>query len=261
MPQDPFPQPGPDAGEPGGFSLPPAAEGAGPEDDCEGLAGQGLYVCLRPEQLTLAGFAQNGEADTMAPGPLLAAIVDTVTGPDGRGLAGCSDEQLMGIISAAGRIQARAAWTQLAAIAEFAARYPRSTPAGEFAADELAFELHLTQPSAAGQMDYASTVAQRLPATFAALALGRIHPVHLRIIEDETSILSDQDAAKADQVLAGAAPGLTFGELRGRAQADHEAGPRGGPQAQGGRPAGRARAPVPGGLRQRRYGGPRAALR
>jgi hypothetical protein len=175
-------------------------------------------VCLPPEQLTLAGFAQNGEADTMAPGPLLATILDTVTGPDGCGLAGCSDEQLMGIISAAGRIEARAAWTQLAAIAEFAARYPRSTPAGEFAADELAFELHLTQPSAAGQMDYASTVTRRLPATFAALASGRIHPVHVRIIEDETSILSDQDAAKADHVLAAAAPGLTFGELRSAAR-------------------------------------------
>jgi hypothetical protein len=38
--------------------------------------------------------------------------------------------------------------------------------------------------------------------------------VDLRIIEDETSILGDEAAARADQVLAGAAPGLTFGELR-----------------------------------------------
>ncbi len=66
-------------------------------------------------------------------------------------------------------------------------------------------------------MDYASTVARRLPQAFAALAAGRIHPVHLRIIEDETSILSDADAAKADAVLAGAAPGMTFGELRSAA--------------------------------------------
>ena len=42
-------------------------------------------MCLPPEQLTLAGFAQNGETDTMAPGPLLATIVDTVAGPDGGG--------------------------------------------------------------------------------------------------------------------------------------------------------------------------------
>ncbi len=30
--------------------------------------------------MTLEGFAQGGEADTMAPGSLLAAIVDAVTG-------------------------------------------------------------------------------------------------------------------------------------------------------------------------------------
>ena len=69
MPQDPFPVPPGDAEEPDGSAL-PAAEGTGPGDDREGMQ-QGLYVCLPPEQLTLAGFAQNGEADTMAPGPLL----------------------------------------------------------------------------------------------------------------------------------------------------------------------------------------------
>ena len=216
MPQDLFSSPPGDGEEPDGFPLPPAAEETGPDEADEGM-GQGLYVCLPPEQLTLAGFAQNGEADTMTPGPLLATIVDTVTGQDGAGLAGCSDDQLMGIISAARRIESRAAWTQLAAIKEFAARHSGSRPADEFAPDELAFELHLTQQSAKGQMDFASTVAKRLPATFAALAAGRIYPVHLRIIEDETSILSDEDAAKADQILSEAAPGLTFGELRAAA--------------------------------------------
>jgi|HubBroStandDraft_4_1064222.scaffolds.fasta_scaffold822548_1 hypothetical protein len=62
MPQHPFPDPGPDNEEPDRSPLLPAAEGDGPAE-------QGLYLCLPPEQLTLAGFAQNGEADTMAPGP------------------------------------------------------------------------------------------------------------------------------------------------------------------------------------------------
>jgi hypothetical protein len=153
----------------------------------------------------------------MTPGPLLATIVDTVTGQDGTGLAGCSDDQLMGIISAARRIESRTAWTLMAAIAEFAARHDGSKLADEFAPVELADELHLTPLSAADQMHYASTVARRLPRTFAALAAGRIHPVHVRIIEDETSVLSDQDAAKADAILADAAPGKTFGELRSAA--------------------------------------------
>jgi hypothetical protein len=79
------------AKEPDSSPLPPGGEGPGLEDDWDGAPGQGLYLylylylylCLPAEQVTLAGFAQNGEADTMAPGPLLATIVDTVTGPDG----------------------------------------------------------------------------------------------------------------------------------------------------------------------------------
>jgi hypothetical protein len=169
MPQDPFPVPPGDAEEPDGFP-PPAAEDDGPEG-----MGEGLYVCLPAEQVTLAGFAQGGQTDTMTPGPLLATIVDTVTGPDGQGLAGCSDDQLLGIISAARRLEARAAWTSMAAIAEFAARRDGSRPADEFAPVELGFELHLSPQSAADQMDYASTVARRLPRVFAALFAGRIH--------------------------------------------------------------------------------------
>ncbi len=117
MVQDPFPDPGPDDEELEGF---PSAE------DGPGL-GQGLYVTLPAEQLTLSGFAQGGEADTMAPdtmapGALLAAVVDTVTGEDGSGLAGCSDDQLLGIISAARRLESRSAWTLMAAVGEFARR-------------------------------------------------------------------------------------------------------------------------------------------
>src|SRR5271170_1756322 len=210
MPQHPFPDPGPDDEEPGRSPLSPAAEGDGPAE-------QGLYLCLPPEQLILAGFAQNGEADTMAPGPLLATIVDTVAGPDGQGLAGCSEDQLLGIISAGRRMEARAAWTVTVAVAEYAARHAGSQPADEFAPVELAFELHLTPQSAAELMQYSAAIVARLPATFAALAAGQIHPVHLRIIEDETRILTDADAAKADAFLAEAAPGMTFGELRSAA--------------------------------------------
>ena len=217
MTLDPFPdrEPG-DAEEPDGVPRPPAAEEDGPDGPGEGL-GQGLYLCLPAEQLTLAGFAQNGEADTMAPGPLLATVVHAVTGEDGAGLGGCSDDQLMGIISAARRQEARDAWTLMAAIAKFAARHPGTSTEDDFAADELAAELHLTPLSAAEQMHYATTVTTRLPETFAALGAGQIHPVHVRIIEDETSVLSDADAATADKILAQAAAGKTFGELRSAA--------------------------------------------
>jgi Domain of unknown function (DUF222) len=185
-----------------------------PDDaDDDRSPGQGLYISLPAEHLDLSGFNQGGATDTMAPGPLLATVVHTVTGQDGAGLAACSDDQLMGIISAARRQLSRDEWTVMAAIAEFARRAGTGVE-GEFAADELASELHMSQPSAAGQMDFATEVARRLPATFAALAAGQIHPIHLRIIEEATRYLTDTDAAKADAVLAQAAPGMTFGELR-----------------------------------------------
>jgi Domain of unknown function (DUF222) len=220
MPSDPIPLLPGDAGEPDDSWLPPAAEGLGEEDDGPGL-GQGLYVCLPPEELTLAGFAQGGRADTMEPGPLLGTVVHTVTGEDGSGVAGCSDDQLVGIIAASRRMASHNEWIQMTAMVEFASRRPSVRGPGgsqsEFAADELADELHLTAMSAAAQIDFACTVARRLPKTFAVMGTGRIHPVHLRIIEDETRFLSEEDAAKADAILAEATPGMTFGETRAAA--------------------------------------------
>lgn len=75
----------------------------------------------------------------------------------------------------------------------------------EFAADELVAEFNLSWHSAAEQIAFASAVAERLPRTFAALAAGQIHPVHVKIIEDVTRVLSAGDAARADEILAEAA--------------------------------------------------------
>ncbi len=237
MPQEPFaggepddPEPDDfgsrpaDGGEPEGAGWVPVDDGEDPDDEPQALE-QGLFVCLPAEELTLAGFAQNGRADTMAPGALLATLLEAVAGEGGSGLAGLSDDQLIGIISAVRRMESRTAWMLMAALAEFVRRRP---PSGEpvdtgaegfsdFAPDEIAAELHLTGQSAAGQMVYARTVEDRLPRCFAALAAGRIHPVHLRIIEDETAMLSPEDAAQADELLAGTAGSLTFGRLRSKA--------------------------------------------
>jgi hypothetical protein len=228
MSQDQFPSPGQDGArgpeddwDPDASldSLVAAIDAGRYEIPDEAPPEQGLYVSLPPGQLTLEGFAQAGVTDTMLPGALLATIVDTVTGEDGKGLAALSDDQLVGVLSAARRLECRIAWTQLAAIGELASRRRpgdrarRGGPA-EFAADEVAAELHMSWVSAAGQVDYACRVARRLPRCFAAMAAGRLHPVALRIIDEETSGLSDADAAKADEMLAGQAPGKTFGQMR-----------------------------------------------
>ena len=53
------------------------------------------------------------------------------------------------------------------------------------------------------QQGYATAVAARLPRCLAALAAGSLHPVHLRIVEEETQILSAEDTATADAAWLG----------------------------------------------------------
>ena len=170
-----------------------------------------------------AEFTPGGTADLMGPGPVLATLVHAAVGCDGAALASLPDDELLRVISAARRMESRAVWTHLAAVREFAARRTAAPGSAsrcgfrEFAAEELAWDLNLTAQAAEDQMAYACSVADRLPRTFAALAAGQIHPVHVLIIDSQTAVLSPEDAAKADEVLAEAAQSKTFGQLRSAA--------------------------------------------
>src|ERR1700692_4521476 len=116
----------------------PAGSGL-PGDAGEGMP-QGLYVTLPAEELSLDGFAEDGRADTMAPGPLLAMVLGAVAGENGEGLAGLSDDQLIGFLSGTRRMESRLAWARMAALAEFASRPRRQ----DFAAGEIAAAFGLT---------------------------------------------------------------------------------------------------------------------
>jgi len=129
MPPEPFPDRRPDDPEPETSGWRRAGE-TGPVSDGQ-ASQQGLFVCLPAEELTLAGFAQDGRSDTMAPGALLATVLDAVAGEGGSGLGALADDQLIGIISAARRMESRAAWTLLAALAELARRRPASGDPGD----------------------------------------------------------------------------------------------------------------------------------
>ena len=225
---DPSTNPADDNGDPGDGQEPddyPPPEW--PEPDLPGIgqpgavypdAGtQGLFLSVPAGSFDADRFAQSGPAAEMPPDPLLATIIDAVTGPDGPGVATLTDDQLIGVIAAVRRLESRVAWYALTAVAEFAARWGGEVAGAEFAADQLACELHLTSRSAAVQLDYATAVTGRLPRCLAALFAGLLHPVHLRIIEEETQILSPEDAATADAALAETAGALTFGKLRSAA--------------------------------------------
>ncbi len=232
MSADPFPYSGPGDLGPGGPGK-RSAGGNGPEDDWDADAHLDAVIAAAdageypmPEwsvEDLPTEFTPGGTADLMGPGPVLAALVHAAVGRDGAALASLPDDELLKVIRAARRMESRAVWTHLAAVREFAARRTAAPGSAsrcgfrEFAPEELAWELNLTAQAAEDQMAYACAVADRLPRTFAALAAGQVHPVHVLIIDNETALLSTEDAAKADEVLAQAAQSKTFGQLRGAA--------------------------------------------
>jgi hypothetical protein len=169
-----------------------------------------------PDELAGAGFEQGEAADVMPPGPVLAALAGQAVAEAGS----LSDDALLGVISAARRLQAYHEHLELAGIAEYArrteARVAASTARGdrrlkrdgEFAAEELGFELLVSRRAAGERMDLAVDLARRLPATFAGMAAGTISGPKAALIHRGTWYLSDTDAAAADEVLAASAPGL-----------------------------------------------------
>ena len=259
---DPSTSPAEDSGGPGGGQEPgdypppewPDADLPGPDLPGTGQPGavypdagpQGLFLSVPAGSFDADRFAQSGPAAEMPPDPLLATIIDAVTGPDGPGMATLSDDQLIGVIAAVRRLESRVAWYTLTAVAEFAARWGGEVAGAEFAAGQLACELHLTSRSAAVQLDYATAVTARLPRCLAALGAGLLHPVHLRIIDEETQILS---AGGRRGRGCGAGGGGGVDDVReaalGRAPDGPGPGSRRGGAAEGGRAAGRARADVP----------------
>ena len=163
----------------------------------------------------------------MRPGPVLAALTEQATGDLGR----LTDNQVIGAMSAAGRLAARAEYLRLRAVAEFTRRreaqfedarargVPRGCRDGEFPDAELGMELVTSQNAARDQMHQALDLETRLPRTWAALAAGLIDADRARLIWRPTRHLTDADAACADEILAVLAPGLRYDQLARKAQA------------------------------------------
>jgi hypothetical protein len=203
-----------------------------------------LAALLGPDGLGGEVFARDRSADAMRPGPVLAALTEQAAGD----LSRLTDNQVIGAMSAARRLAARAAWLELAAVAEFtrrreaqladatARKVPRGCRDGEFPDAELGMELVTSSGAARDQMDMAGDLPARLPRTWAALGAGLTDGYRARLIWKPTQCLTDADAAHADEILAVLAPGLRYDQLARRATAvamklDPEAFKRGKEQA------------------------------
>jgi len=189
-----------------------AANAAGPQfaADPAGQSGDG------------SGFGDGEVLDVLAPGSELAGLT---AGAWARGLDALCDDELVGVVRAWRRLSSWTAAGELAAVAELSARRERGEdgPAagteglagrpGDYVTDELACALTLTRRSAENLAERAAQLAA-LPATAAALRLGRVDmPKALTVIDGVAGLAPLLARAVEDKVLA-RAPGQTNGELR-----------------------------------------------
>jgi hypothetical protein len=183
----------------------------------DGLGGEALSAL----------FGQDKAADVLRPGPVLSALTEQAAS----GLTALSDDQLMGTLSAARRLENRAAYLQTTAIAEFARRravqraearsrkVPLHCRPGQFPAEELTAELVCTARYADERIWEATDLVTRLPRTLAGMADGTLDAIRAYVIWSYTRALTAPDAALADEVLAAAAPGLRPDQLGRKAAA------------------------------------------
>ena len=162
-----------------------------------------------------AGFAEGGVLDRLAPGPELAWYTQQAFD---EGLAGLSDDELVGVLGAARRLSSRQAAAELRVVSELDRRRREaagviSSRVGEQVSEELAAALTLTARSADELLALARELA-RIPMVLAALYAGTIDRAKAVVFAREVAGLSDIAAAAVGAALWRHASGLTTGQLR-----------------------------------------------
>lgn len=162
-----------------------------------------------------AGFAAGGVLDRLPAGPVLGQFAADAWA---QGLAGATDEELIGVLTAWRRLTSWASAGEAAAVTELTERRRSQGPAGgdrdlmEYLPDELAAALTLTKRAAGGVLDFACGLA-RLPRTGAALTRGDIDRPKALVLVNETCGVSDKLAAAVEEQVIVAAPTQTTGQL------------------------------------------------
>jgi hypothetical protein len=174
-----------------------------------------------------ARFGQGDEADALPPGQLLVGLTETATRDPGR----LSDDELVGVLQATRRQIAREQYKQVLVIAELGRRrqatfedaarrgLPVGCRPGGFPGEELAMELVTSRVDAGHRIDDAIDLTTRLPVTLAGMATGMIDEARAGWIAMYTRALTPADAARADEILAAAAPELRVDQVARKAAA------------------------------------------
>jgi hypothetical protein len=159
--------------------------------------------------------------DTMPGGPELARFADQAS----NGFENVSDDELLGILCAWGRVQAHAAARKYAAVAELirrrpAAGWPVDKATGmpqvwdEFTPTELSAVLAESKGDAAGMLGLADDLEVKLPGTRAAFSDGILSEEKVAIIARATAVLTPREARAAEALVLDRAGRLTPGALR-----------------------------------------------
>ncbi len=169
--------------------------------------------------------AGNSGARTVTPpGVRLAGLLQAAAGPAER-YPSLDDG---GTVAAAGRRDAVESWSaarKLAAIGELIRRNPadgyQASAGGGLPpvrrkdlAEDVALELGITTTAADGLIGLAWALEERLPLTAAALDQGVLNLSKARLIAAETAVLSDEDAGRAESLIAGSWAGKTWSQIR-----------------------------------------------
>ncbi|MBV9382221.1 MAG: DUF222 domain-containing protein [Streptosporangiaceae bacterium] len=167
-------------------------------------------------------FAQGGVLATAAPCAALGIVLDEISGP-GRTCPATTADELMGLL---GRWDAQESWVagaKLGVLRALIRRHPAPAagvrPGGlpQAWAPELAsqvtLELGISGRAADALLDLAWTLEARLPLTAAALEGGILTLTKTRIIAEITSVLSDEQAAQAEALIAARWAGKTPSQI------------------------------------------------
>ena len=200
-----------------GFTHRAAAEGIAAGD----TSWEPPYAAPAPTR-SAAGFAAGDPLDAADAGLVLAHYAQDAAD---HGLAGLSDDELVGLLAASRRLASWQAAAELTAAAELDARRRRDaaaladTPAntssavGEQVSAELAAALTLTGRAADALLALARDLA-RLPQVRAALAAGRIDLAKARVFASELAALGGPAANEIAARYLDRAAGWTTSQLR-----------------------------------------------
>jgi hypothetical protein len=169
------------------------------------------------------GSAPGPTGEPPLPGIALAQVLDTASGPGRR----CADLSVDEAFEVLGRWDATEAWCASAKLGViralirhrplpgFGPKQPGGLPEAwqEYLAEEVALELGISKRAADALINLAWALEARLVLTARALDAGVISLSKARIIDDATSVLTDEQAAAAETLIAGRLAGSTHGQI------------------------------------------------